>query len=277
MKTKQKFLKIVITLLLIIFSICMLVPFYWMIISSLKLNKDVFSVPMRWLPDMDNIQWKNYVTIWQKIPLLTYFKNSFKLATITTVIQLAVSCLAAYGFSKVRFWGRDILFLIYVTTIAIPWQVYMVPQFILVTRMGLNDTHLGLILMQAFSAFGVFLMRQAYMGIPNELCEAARIDGMSEYGIFAKIIMPLGKPSMATLVIFTFTNVWNDFMGPLIYLQTKELKTIQLGIRNFVTQYGAEYNLIMAASVVSLIPVVIVFVCFQRFFIEGVASSGIKG
>ncbi len=277
MKTKQRFLKAVIILLLVIFSICMLIPFYWMVISSLKLNKDVFSVPMKWLPDMDNIQWKNYVTIWQKIPLLTYFKNSFKLATITTVIQLAVSCLAAYGFSKVRFWGRDILFLIYVTTIAIPWQVYMVPQFILVTRMGLNDSHLGLILMQAFSAFGVFLMRQAYMGIPNELCEAARIDGMSEYGIFMKIIMPLGKPSMATLVIFTFTNVWNDFMGPLIYLQTKELKTIQLGIRNFVTQYGAEYNLIMAASVVSLIPVVIVFVCFQRFFIEGVASSGIKG
>lgn len=165
----------------------------------------------------------------------------------------------------------------YVTTIAVPWQVYMIPQFVLISKMGLNDTHLGLILMQSFSAFGVFLIRQFYLSIPNELCEAARIDGLNEYGIFRKVVFPLGKPAMATLTIFTFTNVWNDFMGPLIYLKTQEKKTVQLGIRTFISQYGADYAYIMAASVCSLIPVVIIFLSCQRFFVEGVAASGIKG
>lgn len=275
MKSKQKIIKYALIVLLVTLSLFMLVPFYWMVISSLKMNKDVFSIPMKWWPD--TMEWKNYQIIWDKIPLLIFFKNTAKLTIITTIVQLCTSCFAAYGFTKTKFVGRDIIFLMYVTTIAIPWQVYMVPQFILISKMGLNDSHLGLILMQAFSAFGVFLVRQFYISIPDELCEAARIDGMSEYGIFARIMLPLGKPAMATLTIFTFTNVWNDFMGPLIYLKTKELKTIQLGIRMFISQYGADYAWIMAASVCSLIPVVIVFLSCQKFFVEGVASSGIKG
>lgn len=275
MTRNQKIKRNALTVLLVALSIFMLIPFYWMVISSLKMNKDVFSIPMKWWPD--EIVWNNYKIIWKKIPLLMFFKNTAKLTIITTIIQLCTSCFAAYGFTKTKFIGRDILFLMYVTTIAIPWHVYMVPQFILISRMGLNDSHLGLILMQAFSAFGVFLMRQFYISIPDELCEAARIDGLNEFGIFTKIIFPLGKPAMATLTIFTFTNVWNDFMGPLIYLKTKELKTIQLGIRMFISQYGADYAWIMAASVCSLIPVVIVFLSCQRFFVEGVAASGIKG
>ena len=275
MNTKRKVIKIILYVLLICLSVTMLVPFYWMVISSLKLNKDVFSVPMRWWPE--TIHLENYKVIWQKLPLVTFFKNTAKLTLITTAVQLCTSCFAAYGFTKCKFIARDIIFLMYVTTIAVPWQVYMVPQFILVSKMGLNDTHIGLILMQAFSAFGVFLIRQFYISIPDELCEAARIDGLNEFGIFAKIVFPLGKPAMATLVIFTFTNVWNDFMGPLIYLKTKELKTVQLGIRMFISQYGADYAWIMAASVCSLIPIVIVFLSCQQFFVEGVASSGIKG
>lgn len=275
MTTKQKMNKRILTVCLIALSLFMLIPFYWMVISSFKMNKDVFSIPMKWWPD--EFQWNNYKIIWKKIPLLTFFMNTAKLTIITTAIQLCTSCFAAYGFTKAKFVGRDLIFLMYVTTIAIPWHVYMIPQFILVSKMGLNDTHLGLILMQAFSAFGVFLIRQFYISIPNELCEAARIDGLNEYGIFARVVFPLGKPAMATLTIFTFTNVWNDFMGPLIYLKTKELKTIQLGIRMFISQYGADYAWIMAASVCSLIPVVIVFLSCQRFFVEGVAASGIKG
>ena len=275
MNTKRKVIKIILYVLLICLSVTMLVPFYWMVISSLKLNKDVFSVPMRWWPE--TIHLENYKVIWQKLPLVTFFKNTAKLTLITTAVQLCTSCFAAYGFTKCKFIARDIIFLMYVTTIAVPWQVYMVPQFILVSKMGLNDTHIGLILMQAFSAFGVFLIRQFYISIPDELCEAARIDGLNEFGIFAKIVFPLGKPAMATLVIFTFTNVWNDFMGPLIYLKTKELKTVQLGIRMFISQYGADYAWIMAASVCSLIPIVIVFLSCQQFFVEGVAASGIKG
>ncbi len=275
MTEKKKINKILLTIFLIALSLFMLIPFYWMVISSFKMNKDVFSIPMKWWPD--EFQWNNYKIIWKKIPLFTYFMNTAKLTIITTAIQLCTSCFAAYGFTKAKFVGRDAIFLMYVTTIAIPWHVYMIPQFILVSKMGLNDTHLGLILMQAFSAFGVFLIRQFYISIPNELCEAARIDGLNEYGIFARVVFPLGKPAMATLIIFTFTNVWNDFMGPLIYLKTKELKTIQLGIRTFISQYGADYAWIMAASVCSLIPVVIVFLTCQRFFVEGVAASGIKG
>ena len=275
MNTKTKDFRIPLYLGLIALSLFMLVPFYWMVISSLKLNKDVFSVPMKWWPD--TMHWENYKIIWKKLPLVTFFFNTAKLPVITTIIQLCTSCFAAYGFTKTRFKGRDLIFLMYVTTIAVPWQVYMVPQFILVSRLGLNDTHLGLILMQAFSAFGVFLIRQFYISIPDELCEAARIDGLNEYGIFGKIVFPLGKPAMATLTIFTFTNVWNDFMGPLIYLKTKELKTIQLGIRMFISQFGADYAWIMAASVCSLIPVIIVFLSCQKFFVEGVAASGIKG
>ncbi|MCI8831759.1 MAG: carbohydrate ABC transporter permease [Lachnospiraceae bacterium] len=275
MEERKKMQKTILMVCLIALSIFMLIPFYWMVISSFKMNKDVFSIPMKWWPD--KFQWNNYKIIWKKIPLFTYFMNTAKLTIITTAIQLFTSCFAAYGFTKAKFVGRDLIFLMYVTTIAIPWQVYMIPQFILVSKMGLNDTHLGLILMQAFSAFGVFLIRQFYISIPNELCEAARIDGLNEYGIFARVVFPLGKPAMATLVIFTFTNVWNDFMGPLIYLKTKELKTVQLGIRTFISQFGADYAWIMAASVCSLIPILIVFLSCQRFFVEGVASSGIKG
>ncbi len=274
MNAKRKATKIILYILLIGLGITMMVPFYWMVISSLKLNKDVFSIPMRWWPE--TMHPENYSVIWKKLPLLIFFKNTAKLTIITTIVQLCTSCFAAYGFTKCKFVGRDLIFLMYVTTIAVPWQVYMVPQFILVSKMGLNDTHLGLILMQAFSAFGVFLIRQFYISIPDELCEAARI-GLNEFGIFRKIVFPLGKPAMATLTIFTFTNVWNDFMGPLIYLKTKELKTVQLGIRMFISQYGADYAWIMAASVCSLIPIVIVFLSCQKFFVEGVAASGIKG
>lgn len=153
----------------------------------------------------------------------------------------------------------------------------MVPQFALMTKMSLTNTHLGLILMQAFSAFGVFLMRQFMMGIPNELLEAARIDGLNEYGIFARISLPLVKPGIATLIIFTFVNIWNDFMGPMIYLNSTELKTIQLGIRMFISQYGADYALIMAASVCSLVPVLAIFMLCQKWFVGGITAGGVKG
>lgn len=256
-------------------SLLMIIPFIWMVCASLKLNKDVFSTSMSWLPE--KFIWSNYVVIWSKIPLLVYFFNTAKITILTTIIQVITSCLAAYGFSKLKFKGRDFWFLAYVVTIAIPWQVYMVPQFIMMSKIGLVDSHVGLILLQAFSAFGVFLVRQFYMSIPNELCEAARIDGLSEYGIFARIVFPLGKPAVATLVIFTFVNVWNDFMGPLIYIRSAELKTVQLGIRGFLTQYGADYAWIMAASVCAMVPVTIVFLSCQKYFIEGAASSGIKG
>ena len=178
---------------------------------------------------------------------------------------------------KLQFKSKNVLFLGYIATIAVPWQVYMVPQFIMMRSIGLNDTHLAIICLQAFSAFGVFMMRQFYQGIPDSLCEAARIDGMSEYKIYRKIMLPLSKPALSTLTIFTFVATWNDFLGPSIYLTTESKKTLQIGLRMFIGQYSSEYGLIMAASVISLIPVLIVFLCLQKYFVEGVAATGIKG
>lgn len=275
MQSKVNIKKIAVYTLLGLLTVLVVMPFIWMLLASVKTSNEVFSIPMKLLPK--KFQWVNYQTIWKKIPLLTFFKNTFKIAVLTTVLQVLTSCFAAYGFTKIPFKGRDTLFLISVTTFAVPWQAYMVSQFALVSRLHLTDSHLGLILMQAFSGFGVFLIRQFMISIPNELLEAARIDGLSEYGIFARIALPLVKPGIATLVIFTFVNIWNDFMGPLIYLNSTQLKTIQLGIRMFISQYGADYALIMAASVCSLIPVLIVFVICQRWFVEGIMAGGVKG
>mgnify|MGYP000197201175 CR=1 FL=1 len=267
--------KILTYALLIALSIFMLLPFFWMLSASLKLDKDVFVFPIQWIPS--DPQWSNYQTIWTQIPFLTFFYNTTKLTVIITILQLATSSFAAYAFAKLQFKGRDFLFLAYIGSIAIPWQVYMVPQFIMMRRMDLVDTHLSLILLQAFSAFGVFLMRQFFISIPDEILDAARIDGMSEYGIYFRIMLPLSKPALATLTIFTAVFVWNDFMGPLIYLNSQELKTIQLGLRLFIQQYSADYALIMAAALVSLIPVIVLFLAFQRFFVEGIGTTGLKG
>ncbi|MCF1461895.1 carbohydrate ABC transporter permease [Agrobacterium vitis] len=256
-------------------TIIMLLPFAWMLSASLKLDRDVFVFPIEWIPA--HPRWQNYVDIWTKIPLALFIYNTSKLTIIVTLLQLLTSSFAAYAFAKLHFPFKNTLFLGYIATIAMPWQVYMVPQFLLMREFGLNNTHLALICLQAFTAFGVFLMRQFYMSIPTELCEAARIDGMNEYQIWAKIMLPLSKPALSTLTIFTFVTTWNDFLGPMIYLTKTELKTIQIGLRMFISQYSAEYGLIMAASVVALIPVLIVFLALQRFFVEGVASTGLKG
>ena len=209
--------------------------------------------------------------------MLKFVENTVFLTIVVTLLQLLTSSFAAYSFAKLEFKHKNTLFLAYIATIAMPWQVYMVPQFIMMRAMGLNDKLLAMICLQAFSAFGVFMMKQFYEGIPSELCEAARIDGMSEYKIYAKIMLPLSKPALSTLTIFTFVNTWNDYLGPLIYLKTESKKTIQLGLKMFIGQYSSEYGLIMAGSVLSLIPVIIVFLCLQKYFVEGVASTGLKG
>jgi multiple sugar transport system permease protein len=262
-------------LLAIAITIVMLMPFAWMLSASLKLNREVFQFPIHWIPS--HPRWQNYIDIWTKIPLTTFIYNTAKITIIVTLLQLLTSSFAAYAFAKLRFPHRDLLFLGYIATIAMPWQVYMVPQFLMMREMGLYNTHLAIICLQAFTAFGVFLMRQFYMSIPDELCEAARVDGMSEYRIWWNIMLPLSRPALSTLTIFTFVFAWNDFLGPMIYLTKTELKTIQIGLRMFISQYSAEYGLIMAASVVALIPVLAVFLVLQRFFVEGIASSGLKG
>lgn len=268
--------KIVIYAILLVITIVMIIPFLWMLSASIKSDREVFMMnPFVWIPEVP--KWDNYVKIWTKIPMLKFVENTVFLTIIVTCLQLLTSSFAAYSFAKLEFKHKNALFLAYIATIAMPWQVYMVPQFIMMRSMGLNDKLLAMICLQAFSAFGVFLMKQFYEGIPSELCEAARIDGMSEYKIYLKIMLPLSKPALSTLTIFTFVNTWNDYLGPLIYLKTESKKTIQLGLKMFIGQYSSEYGLIMAGSVLSLIPVIIVFLCLQKYFVEGVASTGLKG
>lgn len=275
MKNKSLIYNIIIYLILFVLTALTLMPLLWMLSASIKTDSEVFSMIFRWIPETP--QWKNYSKIWDKIPLARFTFNSVKLTVIITCIQVITSSFAAYGFSKCKFKGRDLLFLLYVATIAIPWQVYMLPQYSMMNKMHLVDSHLGYVLMQSFTAFGVFLMRQFFMSLPNELLEAGRIDGLSEYGNYFRIALPLAKPSIATLTIFSFVGIWNDYMGPMIYFNTTENKTIQLGIKMFIAQYSAEYGLVMAASVLSLVPVLIIFLAGQKFFVQGIASSGIKG
>ncbi len=267
--------RVILYIVLIALAVFTLIPFVWMISSSLKLDREVFTFPMKWIPE--TFHWENYSQIWTEVPMLTYFKNTAIIALAVTFIQTLTSSFAAYAFAKLQFRGRNILFLAYIGTIAVPWQAYMLPQFVLMRSMGLYDRLLAMIVLQSFSAFGVFLMRQFYQGIPTDLCEAARIDGLSEYGIWARIMLPLSKAAIATLVIFTFIGTWNDYMGPMIYLTKEVNKTIQVGLRRFIQENSSDYHLIMAASVVSLVPVTIVFLALQRYFIEGIATSGLKG
>lgn len=268
--------KVIVYVILIIIALLMLIPFLWMLSASIKSDREVFQMnPFVFIPE--NPKWSNYVDIWTKIPFLKFVENTVFLTIVVTILQLLTSSFAAYSFAKLDFKYKNGLFFAYIATIAMPWQVYMVPQFIMMRKFGLNDRLLAIICLQAFSAFGVFMMKQFYEGIPDELCEAARIDGMSEYRIYAKIMLPLSKPALSTLTIFTFVNTWNDYLGPLIYLKSENKKTIQLGLKMFISQYSSDYGLIMAGSVLSLIPVIIVFLCLQKYFVEGVASTGLKG
>ena len=271
----KRFTKYIIFVGLLALSILMLMPFAWMISSSLKTDLEVFIFPVQWIPP--NPQWQNYVNIWSIIPLSTFFRNTITLTVVITILQVITSSFAAYGFSRLKWRGRDILFLAYIGTIAVPWQSFMIPQFIMMRTFGLVDTLWAMILLQSFSAFGVFLMRQYFMSIPEELSEAARIDGLTEYGIYARIILPLTMPALATLVILTATFVWNDFMGPLIYLSSQRNMTVQVGLRMFVGTHSAMYSYIMVGSVLSILPLAGIFFAAQKYFVEGIAASGVKG
>ena len=262
-------------LLLVVLLVIVLLPFLWMLSSSLKHDNEVLTVPVQWIPK--EFVFSNYANIWTAVPMGGYLANSALLAVVITALQVITGSFAAYRFSKGRFPGRDALFLAFIAPNAVPWQAYMIPQYIMMQKAGLTNTFTALILLQAFSAFGVFLMRQYYMTIPDELNEAARIDGLSDYGIWARIILPLSKPALASLALLTFVNTWNDYMGPFIYLSSNELWTVQIGLRSFIGQYSAQYAMIMTGSVISIIPILVIFLAGQRYFIAGIATSGMKG
>lgn len=261
--------------LLIGISICGLLPLIWMLSASVKLETEVFSVPMRWIPS--EFKFENFAEVFRRVPFLRYYLNTIVISVSVTAIQLFTCSLAAYSFAKIRYFGRDTLFLAYLATLMIPYMVIMIPQFIVIRRLGLINSIWAIIMIHAFSPFGVFLFRQFFMTIPEELSQSARIDGAGEMFIYARIILPLSVPAIASLVIFTFVLSWNDFLGPLIYLTSEQNKTLQLGLRHFVTQYNQEFALMMAAAVLAMLPTVAVFVVSQKYFIKGITMTGLKG
>ena len=269
-------LQILTWILLIITSLAVIAPLVVIASSSFKTESEIFSYPLTIIPG--NPIWDNFLKLNTddvKFPL--YIFNSIKVTTIIVTIQLITASMGAYAFAKLRWKGRDSVFLLFIISIMIPIQVYIIPQFILVRNLGLYDTHMALILVSVFTAFGTFMVKQFFMTIPDSLLESARIEGASEFSIFARIMIPLSKPVMATIVIFSFRFFWNDFFTPLIYLISPEKKTLPLGLSDFATEYFTWYGPQMAASLIAVLPVMIVFVFSQRYIIRGVVASGLKG
>jgi multiple sugar transport system permease protein len=270
--------------LLIAGGIVMMIPFLWMITTSLKTRAEVFAISPTLLPA--NPRWENYADMWSALPFASFFVNSFKLAVLNTVGQLISCSMAAYAFAALRFRFRGPLFGLLLVTLIIPFQVVLVPNFILYRLLphpfSTSGNWIGTqepLWVGAFlgGAFGTFLLRQFFLTIPRELADAARVDGANPWQIFRHIYLPLAKPALATLAIFTFMWSWNDFINPIIYLRDVQSFTLTAGLSLFQGQYVGRWPLLMAGALVSVIPMIILFVVAQRHFVRGIALTGIKG
>jgi multiple sugar transport system permease protein len=253
----------------------MLVPFVWMVLTSLKTDSEAFAVPPRLLTTP---QWHNWIDAWGIAPFGRFFFNSAVVATCVTLGSLLLNSLAAYGFAKYDFRGRNVLFLLLLGTLMIPYQVTMIPSFLLLKQLAWLDSYPGLVVPGLASAFGIFFLRQAMLTIPDDYLDAARLDGASEYSIYARVVLPLAKPAMATLAVFTFLGSWNDFLGPLIVVKSDEMRTLPLAISALSAgHYVMSWPLLMAGASFVVIPVLIVYLLAQRHIVEGIALGGLKG
>lgn len=253
----------------------MILPFVWMLSSSFKTLEQVSEIPIRWIPQQ--FHWENYAEVFRVIPMAKFLGNSLFVAVVSTSATLMVCSLAAYAFARMEFRGRDALFFSYLATMMVPGQVTMIPNFILMKYLGWIDSYYALIIPGIFSAFGVFMMRQFFLTIPKELEEAAIIDGCGRFRTFWSIILPLAKPAFVTLGIFTFLQEWNSFLWPLIVINKVDMQTVQVGLRTFQGEFGTQWNLLMAGSVIAEIPIIALYIFAQKYIIAGIATSGIKG
>lgn len=262
--------------LLTIGAFFMVLPFLWMISTSLKAPGDVFIFPPEWIPNP--IMWSNYAKSWTLKPMGLAYLNSIKISSITTIGTLLTSSLAAFAFAKLHFRGQHILFLILLATLMIPVQVTLIPLFILFKWINWIDTHWPLIVPAVLTnAYGVFLLRQFFMSLPNELADAGEIDGCNPLQIYWFLYLPLSIPALVTLGIFAFLYHWNEFLLPLIYLNSQQKFTIPLMLASFQGAYTTDWELLMAAATVALIPVIVVYIFGQRYFVQGIALTGLKG
>lgn len=267
--------RVLLYIVLILIAVIMVVPFLWMLSTSLKTQYDAVKIPPVWIPDPPQLE--NYVKLFTEQPMFQFMLNTIKIVFFVVLGQLFFSSLAAYSFARISFKGRNVVFFFYIATLMVPGQVTMIPTYLMFAKAGLTDNHLALILPAFFSAFGVFLLRQFFMSLPRELEEAAEIDGCNPFMTYWRIMLPLVVPAMLTLGVFTLMNTWNDYMGPLIYLSSPEKYTMTLGIAYFKGVYTTQWNLVMAGSIVSVVPILIAYLCAQKYFIEGIAFSGVKG
>jgi multiple sugar transport system permease protein len=268
--------KVFIYLLMIIFVIVMGFPFLWMVITSLKTDAQVFVYPPVLIPDP--VQFSNYADAWVKASFGKYFFNS-TFVTVTVVGgQLVTGSLAAYAFARLEFKGRDKIFLCYLATMMIPFQVVMIPNFIIIKNLHWLDSYMALIVPSIFTAYGTFMLRQFFMSIPKELDESATIDGCSKLGILVRIIIPLSRPGLTTLGVFSFIGSWNSFLWPLIVTNHAKFYTLPIGLSVFRGfQYSVKYNLLLAGTVICVMPILVIFLFAQKLFVEGIALSAVKG
>ena len=270
------FARIVVYAILILGCLYTLVPFLWMIGTSFKTATEIIRLPPTLIPQHFTVQ--SYKTIFNDphIPLANFYMNSIIVSVSIVFLVLFTSSLAGFIFAKYRFWGKDFFFTMILATMMIPFQVLMIPAYLILVKLGLTDNLLGLIVPSATSAFGIFLMRQFVESIPSELIDAARIDGSSEFGIYIQIIMPQMGAALATLGIFQFMGTWNDYLWPLIVITSTEKRTLPIMLSWYSTQHGSRYDLTMAASILVIIPVLIAYFIFQRWVVRGIALTGFK-
>ncbi len=268
-------LQVIGNLLLLLVAVGMVVPFLWMISTSLKADEYILSIPPQLLPAEPTLA--SYQRLNELFPIARLFSNSMLAALLSTLGQLLTSSLAAYAFARIEFRARNAIFLLYLATLMIPFQVTITPLFILMRMLGWLNSYQGLILPGIFSAFGVFLLRQALLSIPRELEEAAIIDGASPWTLYSRIVLPLVRPSLATLAIFAFMGSWNSFLWPLFILRDDALMTLPVGLATLHGRWLTQWNLVMAGAVITVLPMLIVYLFAQRYFEQGVVLSGLKG
>jgi multiple sugar transport system permease protein len=265
--------------LLVFLTLMFLGPLYWLVTSALKSPDQLSVTPPQWIPQP--VQWGNITDAWNAAPFGQYLINTLTISIPATIGAVLCSAMAGYGFARLRFPGRTILFSVLLATMMLPDVVTLIPTFVLFHALGWINTFKPLIVPSFFGggggAFYIFLMRQAYRGIPRELSEAATVDGAPEWRIFAQVVVPLVKPAVGTVAIFAFVARWNDFAGPLIYLTNDKLWTLALGLQNFVEEHTTNWSYLMSISLVMMLPILVIFLAAQRYFIQGIALTGGKG
>ena len=266
---------LVLHVVLTVIGLLLFLPFLWMVLTSLKHLQEV-GLPS-WLPGERGLQWGNYAEVFSQIPFTRYYWNSLFIATWVTFLQVFTSSLAAFSFSRVQWKGRDKVFMLYLATMMLPGLVMMIPNYQIMISLGLVNTMVGLILPAAFSAFGTFLLRQFMLGIPNSLDEAAEIDGASKWRVYWDVILPLARPGLVTLAIFTFMGNYNSFFWPLVMLKSQHKYTLPIGLLSFDSTAGPQTNLLMAAVTMSVLPMVLVFVLLQKQLVKGIQLGAVKG